>query len=277
MSWRTILFAILAIATVSPQPVAAQPAAFQVGVVPNVSARVIVTTYQPMRTYLERELGQPVEIVTAPDFRTFYQRHLSGDYDLVITPANLGMAAERAGQPLAIAVYEPGIPALLVMAQARPVSDLAELRGKTLALSNPTSLVALRTLGWLGEQGIRPGQDVTLVHARNDDSLGQLLMSGEAPLALMSGGEFRAIREDLRARLQVFREVMRVPGFFVLPGKGSVDRARLGQLLTAFPPTAEGQEFVRLSGFQGIRPVTEADRAAVASVVEETHRLLTQP
>jgi phosphonate transport system substrate-binding protein len=261
----------------SAAPAAAQTAAFQVGVVPNVSARVIVTTYQPMRAYLERELAQAVEIGTAPDFRSFYQRHVTNTYDLVVSPANLAMVAEDAGQPAAVAIYEPGIPALLVMVQARPVRDLADLRGKTLALSNPTSLVALRTLGWLAEQGIRPGQDVTLVHARNDDSLGQLLMSGEAPLALMSGGEFRAIRDDLRASLQVYREVMRVPGFFVLPGKASVDSARLARLMTQFPTSPEGQEFLRLSGFQGIRAITEADRAQVRSVVDETRRLLTQP
>lgn len=44
---------------------------FVIGVAPHTSARVILEMYQPLRQYLEKALGKPVEIVTAQDFDTF--------------------------------------------------------------------------------------------------------------------------------------------------------------------------------------------------------------
>lgn len=41
---------------------------FRVGVAPHTSARLILQQYQPLRASLEKGLGQPVEIATAPDF-----------------------------------------------------------------------------------------------------------------------------------------------------------------------------------------------------------------
>ncbi len=52
--------------------------AFIIGVAPHTSARVILETYQPLRLHLQRALGIPVEILTAPDFNEFArQRSLS--------------------------------------------------------------------------------------------------------------------------------------------------------------------------------------------------------
>jgi ABC-type phosphate/phosphonate transport system substrate-binding protein len=65
----TLLLAALAGAAAAQQ--AASPA-FVLGVLPNVSARVIATTYQPMQAYLQRELGRPVEVATAQDFRAAF-------------------------------------------------------------------------------------------------------------------------------------------------------------------------------------------------------------
>ena len=69
------------------------------------------------------------------------------------------------------------------------------MRGKTLAVANPQSLVVLRGLQWLREQGLQEGRDFKISRAGNDDSLGTLIRSGEAPMAMMSMGEFRQIGE----------------------------------------------------------------------------------
>ena len=79
-------------------PTWAQPAsaALSIGVLPNVSARVLLASYQPMREYFERALRQPVTIVTAPDFRAFAANSLKGEYDIVVTAPNLGRVMQLA-------------------------------------------------------------------------------------------------------------------------------------------------------------------------------------
>lgn len=272
---RLLRNALLAPAALTSLRSAAQTP-LQLGVVPHVSARVILTNYQPLRRHLERGFDRTVEISTASSFREFHQRSMAGVYDLVVTAANLGRIAQVEGKLSAIAIYEPRIPGLLVMLKARPVTDVEEIRGRTLAVSNPQSLVALTGMRWLSEKRLRVGPDFRTVHAANDESLAQLLSSGDAPLAMMSRGEFRAIHEDLRARLEVFTEFTKVPGFMVLLGKSlsttQVEAVRAG--LADFLSTEDGRQFSTLTGTTAIRALEDADFRALDEVLDETRRLL---
>jgi hypothetical protein len=87
---------------------------FVIGVVPNVSARIIANNYQPLAEYLQNGLGVPVAIVTAKDFPTFHQRALAKDFQLMITTPNLGRVAVKDGAWEVLYVFEPNIPGLLV-------------------------------------------------------------------------------------------------------------------------------------------------------------------
>ncbi len=234
---------------------------FTIGVLPNVSARILFAAYQPMREYFERELGQKVEVATAPDFRSFSERTLKGEYQMVVIAPNLGRVAQLDAGWDVLGVYEPRIPALAVGAIENTDSGVAQLRGKALALANPQSLVALVGLDWLRQQGLQPGTDFRTVVTANDDSLGAVLRSGEAPIAIMSRGELRAKPPEMQARLRVIHEIAQVPGFFVManPRLESGLRRRLRTLVLGFPATEDGRRFITLSGFSNIRDVTDAD------------------
>jgi phosphonate transport system substrate-binding protein len=259
----------------APAVLAQGQGAFQLAVMPNVSARVILTNYRPMREYLAGALGRPVEIVTASDLREFYMRTVSGAYDLIFIAANLGRVAELDAKFELLGGFEPPIPALFVTRKEAPVASFDALRGKALALANPQSLVALTAKATLAANGLRAERDYRAIWARNEDSLGQLLTSGEAPMASMSMGEFRALREDLRQTLE-FREFAKVPNFFALAGKpmAASDSARLRTLLFAFSETELGKEFQSLSGVQRIRAVPPADLAGLEATLDETRAAL---
>jgi phosphonate transport system substrate-binding protein len=243
-----------------------------IGVLPNVSARVILANYQPVRAYFERELKGPVEIATAPDFRGFHERTLKGEYDIVITAANLGRVAQVDGKWEAVAIYDPPIPGLLVSAAESKDGPVAGLRGKNLALANPQSLVALRGLQWLQEQGLQNGRDYKTTQAQNDDSLGAMIRSGEAPFAIMSMGEFRAIAEPVRNTLAIAREFAQVPGFWVMlnPKFSTEERRRLKALVLRLPSAEEGAAFFKLSGFKNIRDLPMGEQTALDAFVAAT-------
>ena len=266
----------LAVAWFAGSPAEAQTQPLQVGVLPNVSTRVILANYQPFQKFFERELGRTVEIATAPNFKAFHQRAMAKEFDIAVTAANLGRLAELDAGLRPIAIYEPPIPGVMVMIKAKPVGDIASLKGRQIAMTNPQSLVALKGVRWLRDQGLEVGRDVAPIHARNEDSLAQLLNSGEAPLALMSMGEFRAIREDIRATLDIWREIVQVPGFLVLLDKpmAPADASAIERAFARFPSSDEGNQFFTLSGFRNIRPVAAAELQSLDDVVDETRRNL---
>jgi phosphonate transport system substrate-binding protein len=258
---------------------AARPAwaqAFQVGVLPNLSPRVLLTNYRPLRDYLSDALGIPVEIATAPDFKTFQARTLAGDYDLVVTAANLGRIAQLDAGLTLIAGFEPAIPALLVTLKAAPATSIEALRGKALAVSNPQSMLVLLGKNWLRQRGLSAGTDYEVVWTRNEDSLAQVLTSGSAPLAMMSAGELRAIRPEIAERLAVMDEFAKLPNFLLLQGRAmpSERAAALRTALLAFPATDLGREFTALTGVRAIRPVPANDLETIDSVVAETREQL---
>jgi len=245
-----------------------------IGVLPNVSARILFASYQPMREYFERSLGQRVEVATAPDFRAFSERTFKGDYDLVVIAPNLGRVAQLdAGWEL-LAVYEPRIPALAVAAAENTDSSASQIRGKSLAMANPQSLVALVALDWLRSQGLQAGVDFRTVVTANDDSLGAVLRSGEAPVAIMSRGELRAKPPEMQAHLRVIHEIAQVPGFFVManPRMDAAQRRRLKTLLLGFAATEDGKRFFSLSGFTQIREASDADLRFLDPFNEITRR-----
>ncbi|MCC8427340.1 phosphate/phosphite/phosphonate ABC transporter substrate-binding protein [Reyranella aquatilis] len=258
---------------------AARPAwaqAFQVGVLPNLSPRVLLTNYRPLRDYLSDALGIPVEIATAPDFKTFQARSVAGEYDLVVTAANLGRIAQQDAGLKLIAGFEPAIPALLVTLKAAPATSIEALRGKALAVSNPQSMLVLLGKNWLRQRGLSAGTDYEVVWTRNEDSLAQVLTSGSAPLAMMSAGELRAIRPEIAERLAVMDEFAKLPNFLLLQGRAmTAERAAaLTAALMAFPATDLGREFTTLTGVRAIRPVPEKDLEIIDSVTAETREQL---
>ncbi len=256
------------------------PAAFSVGVLPNISARLILGQYQPLSEFFARQLGRKVEIVTAANFKAFAEATRNREYQLIVTAPNLGRLAQKDSQWEPLASYEPLIPALLVGSAANAESSVQaavqQLRGKSLALANPQSLVALVGLKWLADQGLRQDQDFKVVQVANDDSLGTLLLNGEAPLAMMSMGEFRAKPEAMRKSLRVVTEMARLPGFLVManPQMPAADKERLKALVLAFPGSEEGQRFFALTGLTGIKPAEEKDLKFLDAFNDVTRRSL---
>lgn len=256
-------------------PAAAQ-STLQVGVVPNVSPRMLLEQNRPLRQYLERRLARPVEIVTAPDFKSFHERVLAGAYDLAVSPAHMARLAQvDAGHP-AIAVYAPGISCIMVTARDGGISSVEQLRGKSLTLANPLSLVALHGQQWLARSGLRAGADYEVKRVRADDSAANLLLRGESAAALMSGGELRAVPQPLRDRLTVLQSLGEVKAFIVLANRrlGPAERGALRAALLEFSGAPEFGEFSAATGFKGMDAIDEAELRALDALLPETRRML---
>lgn len=249
----------------------------EIGVLPNISARVLLAQYQPMRDYLARETKQPVQISTAPNWTSFHQRTLGLAYDLVVTAANLARVAQIDRGYLPLLSYAPAIRGLLVCAAARPIRNVADLRGKTLALSNPQSLVTLRGIGWLAENGLQRDKDYMTLGTPTDDSVGSVVVRGDAVAAMLSGGEYRAIPDAIRAQLQVVTTFAEVAGFVVLasPRLPAADTRGLKERLLHFATASEeGRAFFAGTGFTGITEPAAGLMESMDPYVDATRRLM---
>lgn len=249
----------------------------EIGVLPNISTRVLLAQYQPMRDYLSRELKRPVQISTAPNWSVFHQRTLGLEYDVAITAAHLARVAQVDRGYVPLVSYLPDIKGMVIHATDRPIASVAELRGRTLVLSNPQSLVTLRGMKWLHEKGLERDTDFKTIGTPTDDSVGSVVVRGDAIAAMLSSGEYRAIPEATKARLQILSVFAEVPGFVVMasPRLSAADRRRLEEQFLRFATQAEeGRTFFANTGFTAMRVPPAGLMESMDAYAEVTRRML---
>lgn len=252
-------------------------AALEIGVLPNISARTLLSQYQPMRQFLRRELQRPVQVSTARSWTTFHERTLAFEYDLVVTGAHLARLAQLDRGFVPLLSCAPDIKALVVVAKSRPLREIGELRGQTLVLSNPQSLVTMRGMRWLAEAGLQRDRDFRIVQTPTDDSVGNVVVRGDAVAAMLSGGEFRAIPEAVRDQLAVLTTFAEVPGFILLasPRLSPEEMRTLRESLLRFAQSSEeGKAFFASTGFATLRDIPPGLMESMDGYLEATRRAL---
>jgi phosphonate transport system substrate-binding protein len=255
-------------------------APLEIGVLPNISARVLLGQYQPMREYLAREMKRSVQVSTAPTWTAFHQRTLALEYDVVVTAANLARVAQLDRGYAPLLSYAPAIKGMVICASSKPIKTVAELRGQTLALSNPQSLLTLRGMQWLAENGLQRGTDFKTVNSPTDDSVGNVVVRGDAIAAMLSGGEYRAIPDAVKSQLQILTTFAEVAGFVVLANpKFSAAEARAikDHLQNFAAGSDEGKAFFASSGFTGMREPAAGLLESMDPYLEATRKVMSAP
>lgn len=253
---------------------AASGTLLRVGVLPTLSPKVLLTNYQPLRFYLERELQQPVELLTAPDFRRFHQDTMAADFDLLVTAPHLARLAQLEAGFQPVATYLSVNRAILITSQSKPVKKAEELRGGTLAIFDPLGLIVFEAQQWLEDQGLVPGRDYRPQVFPSHSSVGQSVQQGDSPLGVVSPAGLRQLAPEIAAQIRTFKELPPAPAliWIVHPRTGNVDRYQ--SLLLRFVDSPEGERFYAGNAYKGMRPPTPEEMRSLDRPAREVERLL---
>lgn len=253
---------------------AASGTLLRVGVLPTLSPKVLLTNYQPLRVYLERELKQPVELLTAPDFRRFHQDTMAGDFDLLVTAPHLARLAQVEAGFTPVATYLSANRAILITSRSKPLKKVGELRGGTLAIFDPLGLIVFEAEQWLEDQGLVVGRDYRPQVFPSHNSVGQSVQQGDSPLGVISPAGLRQLPPEIAAQIEVFRELPQMPAliWIVHPRTGNVERFQT--LLLRFADTPEGKRFYAGNAYKGMRLPTPEEMRALDRPAREVKRLL---
>lgn len=226
----------------------------RLGIAPHTSARVILEMYQPLRLQLEKALGVPVEVVTAPDFTEFARRMLHQDYDMVVTTGHQARLAQTDARYTPLLTYSADFRAVALVADKGRIKIATDLRGRPVLGLSPTSLVTLWGQHWL----IKNGLTQTLRYVSASDSLAHLVLEGQADAAFTSLANYQSLPREVQSRLRflVISEPLAgrvyMLGAAQLPRKAAIDAA-----LAAFADSAEGRAYFakyKLDGYRALKP-----------------------
>lgn len=255
---------------------AAPPEPLRLGLFPNQSARALVALYQPLQAHLETALGRPVELFTAPDFKTFVERTHARQYDLVVTAPHLARLAQTEARWQPLFSYSQRLHAVIITLQGGAVRSLEDLRGQTVALPDRLAVIPILGLRLLQEQGLRREADFKLLQAGSHSNAALAVQRGEAQAAIIGSIPFFQLSREAHARLHVLAATASIPSQFLLlnPDREASLADVVRQALLDFAASPRGRDFFERSGFGGVQAASEAELQSMEPYAREVARLL---
>ena len=171
--------AVLAVATWSlGAAFASAPAAgptetkapYRLGVSPYLPTARLEEAYAPAAADFAKALGREILLGTKTTFAAWFEDVKAQRYDIVHNqPFYYVKAFDRYGYLPLARISEPLV-AVLMVVEDSSLTDLRQLRGKSVALPSANAAVSHLTKIALIEAGFEPGLDVTVKHFKNHES-----------------------------------------------------------------------------------------------------------
>ncbi len=230
----------------------------ELGVFPYLQTRSLVRIHTPLATTIGKALLTPATIATAPDFKTFRDRALANEYDIVMVPPNMTQRLVQEARYKPLVVSANRIRGLILTKQQSDVSDLAELRQKTIAV--PSRLAAVTLLGRaLLEETKVDDKAINLRQAGSHTNALALLDVGDVDAALVAEGIFRGLPLERSSAYRTLGITESVPGISLLAS----ERIKLDEvmtlitLLTTYDETVDGKRYFATNALKRFIPISE--------------------
>lgn len=271
-----LLFGLMLFSVQSP---AAEVKPLEIGIFPYASARIVLTSRQPVRLYLEKALERPVQLSTAPDYKSFVERTQRGDYDVVITAPHFARLAQTEAGYVPLVGYTRELRGLVVVARNSSLHDLGELRGKPVAIPDRIAIVSMMGLQLLRDRGLQPDIDVPLRPMLSHNNAVLSIQRGESAAAITEWTALKQMPDDLQNSVRILASTSRVPHVMYL-GHPRLQQKYLEKIKSAllrFGDEPEGKAYLEAAGREAIRPIADADLRAMDPYVRELKQLLESP
>jgi phosphonate transport system substrate-binding protein len=240
----------LALTLGSLAALAQSPAVFRLGIAPHTSARVILEMYQPLRAQLEKALGMPVEVVTAPDFTEFAKRMLRQEYDIAVTTGHQARLAQTDGEYLPLLTYSAEFRAVALVAGNSKFKTAKDLLGKPVLGLSPSSLVTLWGQHWMKQNG----NPDTLRYVSASDSVARLVFAGEAVAGFTSLANYQSLSRELQGQMRFLVISEPLAGrVYMLNKRQAARKDPIDAALAAFASSAEGKSYFEKYKLEGYR------------------------
>lgn len=255
---RRLLLGMVCILVLMGRQAYADESPLTFGIIPYQSHQQLISIFSPLRDYLQQASGQKLTIISAPDFKSFRDRTKSGEYDIVFTAPHFARLAEIDSQFQRVAITRYRVHSVILVAKDSPVRNLADLRGKTLAVPPATSMVYMLTMELLRSKGMEPGRDFTLHMQDNMQNAMVASLRGDSDAGTVGFASWSIYpQQDM---LRVLAKTAEVPGLIIMahPRVPKATVAKLSKALFTFGNTPEGKAYFASTLHGAWLPVDDA-------------------
>lgn len=274
-AYRSLIRVWLAALSLFALTASAEEPLFHLGVAPHTSARVILEMYQPLRLHLEKVLGQPVAVETAPDFTEFARRAVRQEYDIAITTGHQARLYQTDAAYLPLMTYKSSFKAVALVAKKANIRRPADLKGKTVLGLSPSSLVTLWGLHWLKANNLG---SLPVKYVSAADSTSQQVLAGEAGVAFTSLANYQKLPPEQQRALVILAESEPMAGrVYMLNKRRATQQKQIQQALLSFAESDEGKRYFEQTKLEGYRQLRPGELESMEPYASEVRQLLVTP
>jgi len=250
-----------------------------VGLHPNVSSTTVLTLYQPVREHLTRTLARPVELRTAPDFRSYIERTLKSEFDVIVTAPHLARLAQQKAGYVPILYYSTELRAYVIATKDGDVRALGDLRNQTVAAPDSLTVITMIGLDFLKRKGLHPNKDFKLFDAKSHNNAALSVANGQSAAAVIGSVPFAQLGPELRGRLRIVAETDSIPSQFILAHSrlGSAETNKVKTALSNYAASRDGKKFMEENGFGGFKVPDDRTMKRLEVYAAEVDRLVAKP
>jgi len=262
---RLVIITLLILST----PFAVQADSLKLGVFPYLSADKILRTHQPVAQYLTEQLGQKVELISAPDFPLFIRRTRQNKFDMVITAPHMGALAILQSDYQRLAVSSNKSQAVFVALKSSPYSDLSDSQQATFTLPPQKAIITKLAHQTLTDQDINL-ETLDIQYTQSHNNAMEAVLNRESDIAAFGLPTWKRSQQPDREKLKVLARSDDIPGFMALANKSlNTEKVQhIAQLLQDFHQTSSGNNYFKQSKLQSFRAIQDSDIENLAPFVE---------
>jgi len=245
---------------------------FIIGVAPHTSARVILEMYQPLRLHLEKVLGMPVEIATAPDFDTFARRGIAKEFDLAVTTGHQARLLQADAGYIPLLTYKADFKAVALVAAKGAIQKPSDLNKKDVLGLSPASLVTLWGQHWLIDNKVNANP---MKYVSASDSVAQLVSVGDAAAGFTSLANYQKLPPELRSQVRILAESKSMAGrVYVLNKRHAAIQKKIDAALWGFAETEEAKKYFETNKLEGYRKLRSNELKEMDRYAAEVRKVL---
>jgi len=242
-----------------PSALASEKSPLTLGVFPYVTPVQLVAFHTPLKDYLAKGLGRPVTLVTAPDFMSFVDRTRDGQYDIVFTAPHLGRLAETRDGYKRVVQTSHTVQGFFLARKDSGIHKIKDLKGKTVMIAQKVSIVYQMAEHTLRENGLVPGESVTIIDTRTHNNAIHAPLRGEADASVTGKLLWYVLDDKQKEQLQIIGTTEEAPGFLVMahPRLAAQDIEKIKKLLLDFHTVPGSESYFTANGFEKFQPVDD--------------------
>lgn len=248
---------------------------FKIGVLPYTNSLEIIKLYEPLNSFLSKELNQPIEIYTSKDYKAFYEDSKKNLFDIIITGPHLGtLHLTDNFKPLYR--YNTKLKPIFVVSKDSNFNSIADLRNSKIALSGKLSVSSMAGIKVLKNLGFKNDQDYKIIEAKSHTAAIKSVILKEMDAAITTYTPLKQMDDEIKEKIKVIESDYEMPHLFILtnPNVNDKDVEKLKNTLKKFEQSDEGKAFFIKTGYNGFIGISQKDKDDMESLIEDTKKFL---